>query len=193
MDDFFKTFRQSNQLTQGEMAKRLGISRQALYALEKGSSKPSLDLIAKMEALFDASWRDFFPEMSQKHPWQKIKPLKEPGLLNEKKESKINNFEDKGGYYSLEVYFPNIKKEDVELEIGKGQLIIRVQKVEEETRQEDKISFYYQIASSSMQRTFALPEEINQEKTEAKFENDVLKMKLYKLNPKADSKIIRFE
>ena len=71
--------------------------------------------------------------------------------------------------------------------------MVRVQKVEEESREEENHSFYHQVASSSMQRTFALPEEIDQEKTDAKFENEVLKVKLYKLSPKTGNKTIRFE
>lgn len=193
MDQFLSKFRKERGLNQSEMAKKLGISRQALHALERGISKPSLDLVAKMEAFFDASWRDFFPEMSQKHPWQTIKPLKEIEDSKKIKQSKVNNFEDKGDYFILEIYFPGIKKEDIELEIGKTQLIIRVQKVEEESKQEDKHSFYHQVASASMQRTFVLPCEINQEKTDAKFENEILRIKLYKLNPESDSKTIRFE
>jgi HSP20 family protein len=193
MDQFLPKFRKEKGFNQGEMAKKLGISRQSVHALEHGLSKPSLDLIAKMEALFDASWRDFFPEMSQKHPWQTIKSLDGKEKIQNSSQSKINNFSDAGDYITLEIYLPGIKKEDIELEIGKTQLIVRVQRVEEESREEENHSYFHQVASSSMQRTFSLPEEIDQEKTDAKFENEVLKLKLYKLSPKVGNKTIHFE
>jgi HSP20 family protein len=187
MEQFLPKFRKDKGLTQQELAKKLGISRQAWHALEHGSSHPSLDLLAKMEALFDTPWRDFFPEISQDHPWKKIE---------EKVASKdflVNNFNDQDDHYFIEIALPGVKKEEIELEMAKNQLIVRMQRVEEETREEEKHSFYHKVASSSVQRTFVTPEEIDPEKTEAEFKDEVLQVKLFKLNPKTDNKIIKFD
>jgi len=194
-------FRKDKGLTQKDLAKQLGISRQALHALEHGISKPSIDLLARMEALFETPWRDFFPEISDKYPFGLSESrdfssshrrfrMTTKKVGQKVKTSKINDFSDQGEYYNLEIYLPNIKKDDIELEIGKNQLIVRIQQVEEQTK-EEKQSYFHSVSSSSIQRTFNLNQSINQEKTDAKFENEILKIKLYKLKSNSEGKIFR--
>jgi len=47
-------------LTQGELAEKLGITRQTVLAIEKERYDPSLDLAFKMAALFKVSIEDIF-------------------------------------------------------------------------------------------------------------------------------------
>jgi putative transcriptional regulator len=47
-------------MTQEELARKLGVTRQTINAIEKGKYNPSLDLAFKMAKLFDASIEELF-------------------------------------------------------------------------------------------------------------------------------------
>ena len=67
--------RKEKKMSQEELAKILGISRQSLLSLERGIFKPSLGLLARLENFFQASWRELFPEIASKYYLQtKIHP-----------------------------------------------------------------------------------------------------------------------
>jgi len=51
----FKHMRELKELTQGELAQEIGISRQSVNAIEKGKSLPSIDLASEIADFFDTS------------------------------------------------------------------------------------------------------------------------------------------
>jgi HSP20 family protein len=51
----FKHMRELKELTQGELAEEIGISRQSVNAIEKGKSLPSIDLASEIAQFFDTS------------------------------------------------------------------------------------------------------------------------------------------
>jgi len=55
-----RVYRSMTNLTQGELAEKLGITRQTVLAIEKERYDPSLDLAFKMAALFKVSIEDIF-------------------------------------------------------------------------------------------------------------------------------------
>lgn len=55
-----KDLRKEHDLTQEELAQKIGISRQALIALEQGKSLPSLDLAFEFSNLFEKSIEELF-------------------------------------------------------------------------------------------------------------------------------------
>ena len=55
-----KELRKSQKLTQGELAGLIGISRQAINAIEKEKFDPSLPTAFKMASLFKTSIEDIF-------------------------------------------------------------------------------------------------------------------------------------
>jgi putative transcriptional regulator len=55
MKNRLKDMRQANGLTQADLADRLGVSRQAVIAIETEKHDPSLDLAYKIAAVFDLS------------------------------------------------------------------------------------------------------------------------------------------
>lgn len=52
--------RTRHELTQEELAKRLGITRQTVIAMEKGNYNPSLELAFKIARVFDVKIEDIF-------------------------------------------------------------------------------------------------------------------------------------
>jgi putative transcriptional regulator len=67
MKNRLKVLRAEHDLTQGELASRLGVSRQAVNAIETGKYDPSLPLAFKIAALFDLAIEDVFePDQKRK-------------------------------------------------------------------------------------------------------------------------------
>lgn len=52
MDNHLRTLRSQAQWTQADLAQRLGVSRQAVNALETGKHDPSLDLAYRISVVF---------------------------------------------------------------------------------------------------------------------------------------------
>lgn len=82
--------------------------------------------------------------------------------------------------FKIEVAAPGLEKQDFELSIEKDHLIIESSKEEEKEVKEEKFTrreFNY----ASFKRSFYLPETVNANKIEAKYENGVLNIKLPKV------------
>ncbi len=55
-----KEFRERRNITQEELARILGVSRQTIIAIEKGKYKPSLCLALKIARFFNLKVEDIF-------------------------------------------------------------------------------------------------------------------------------------
>ncbi|MGY5875626.1 MAG: helix-turn-helix transcriptional regulator [Candidatus Thorarchaeota archaeon] len=53
--------------TQEGLAKRLGVTRQTLISMEKGSYNPSLELAFKLARIFDLKIEEIFEYRDEKH------------------------------------------------------------------------------------------------------------------------------
>lgn len=60
MKNRLRVYRTMTNLTQGELAEQLGITRQTVIAIEKERYDPSLELAFKMAKLFRVSIEDIF-------------------------------------------------------------------------------------------------------------------------------------
>lgn len=60
IENRLKEFRKRNNLSQGELACELGVSRQAIIALEQGRSMPSLPLVISLCRFFNTAFEDIF-------------------------------------------------------------------------------------------------------------------------------------
>ncbi|RBQ23454.1 hypothetical protein ALNOE001_10550 [Candidatus Methanobinarius endosymbioticus] len=60
MKNRLKEFRAINDITQEKLAKKLGVSRQTILAIEKNKYDPSLKLAIKITKLFDISVEELF-------------------------------------------------------------------------------------------------------------------------------------
>ena len=60
MENRLKTYREEHGWSQGELARRLGVSRQTINAVETDKYDPSLPLALRMAKLFAVSVPDLF-------------------------------------------------------------------------------------------------------------------------------------
>lgn len=68
MKNRLRVLRAEANWTQADLAERLGVSRQAVNALETGKHAPSLDLAFKISALFEQTVEDIF-----ENPYQEFR------------------------------------------------------------------------------------------------------------------------
>lgn len=81
--------------------------------------------------------------------------------------------------YSVSVAAPGLKKEDFKIDLSGNVLSISAEKEEEKEEKEGKYN-RKEYNYSSFSRSFTLPEEVNREQIEAKYEDGVLKLVLSK-------------
>ncbi|MCJ7429497.1 MAG: helix-turn-helix transcriptional regulator [Candidatus Nanohaloarchaeota archaeon QJJ-5] len=55
-----RTLRNANDITQAELAKEVGVSRQTINAIETGKYNPSLELALKLATYFETTVEDIF-------------------------------------------------------------------------------------------------------------------------------------
>lgn len=60
MKNKLKVFRAMHELTQSELAKKLGVSRQSIVAIEKKKFNPSTQLALKMAEILETNVKELF-------------------------------------------------------------------------------------------------------------------------------------
>ncbi|EGC84347.1 helix-turn-helix transcriptional regulator [Anaerococcus hydrogenalis] len=60
MNNIIKKLRKENGLRQEDLAKKLGVSRQTIIAIENNKYDPSLELAIKISIFFDKTVNDIF-------------------------------------------------------------------------------------------------------------------------------------
>ena len=90
----------------------------------------------------------------------------------------VNILENKNEY-NVSLAVPGMKKEDFNIDVEGNMLTISCEK-EETTEQNNERYNRKEYNYSSFSRSFTLPEEVNREKIEAKYEDGVLKVMLPK-------------
>jgi HSP20 family protein len=88
----------------------------------------------------------------------------------------VNITEQKNDYL-VSLAAPGLKKEDFKIDVDGNMLTISSEK-EESKEEKDKKFTRKEYNYSSFSRSFTLPEEINKEKIEAKYEDGVLRISL---------------
>jgi len=88
----------------------------------------------------------------------------------------VNITEQKDDYL-VSLAAPGLKKEDFKIDVDGNMLTISSEKVENK-EEKDKRFTRKEYSYSSFSRSFTLPEEINKEKIEAKYEDGVLKISM---------------
>jgi HSP20 family protein len=211
-----KRFREHSNVTQGELADLLGISRQSVISLESSKCVPSVALALRIARLFDMPVEFIFNveenQLEQKEkskigenmprdltPWS---PLREIMSMRESLDrffdepTKIGSmaFHPSVGIREtekeliIEVDLPGVKEEDVDVEIENDKVILKGErKHETETKRED----YYHLESSygSFSRMISLPSYVDASKGEAVFKNGVLEVAIPKVEEKKSKKL----
>ncbi len=118
-----------------------------------------------MPSVFD----DFFK------PWNEW--FDNGGLLGRVMNVPAVNITEQKDEYIVSLAAPGLKKEDFNISMDGNMLTISSEK-EENKEEKDKKFNRKEYSYSSFSRSFTLPEEINKEKIEAKYEDGVLKISL---------------
>ena len=84
------------------------------------------------------------------------------------------------GGYSVSLDLPGVAKENVKIAIDGRRVSVSAQSQREETRKDGERVIYRERSSASFARSFTLPEEIDQEASQAKLDNGVLALTLAK-------------
>lgn len=87
------------------------------------------------------------------------------------------NITEEQGLYQVELAVPGMKKDDFKIDLDGNMLTISSEK-EESKEEKDKKFTRKEYSYSSFSRSFTLPEEVNQERIEARYEDGVLKLSL---------------
>jgi HSP20 family protein len=82
--------------------------------------------------------------------------------------------------YNVSIDLPGVAKEDVKITIEGRHVHVSARSQREETKKEGERVIYRERSSSSFARAFTLPEEVDQETSQAKLENGVLSLALSK-------------
>ncbi len=87
------------------------------------------------------------------------------------------NITEQKDEYNVSLAVPGMKKDDFKIDVDGNMLTISCEK-EENKEEKDKKFTRKEYNYSSFSRSFTLPEEINKEKIEAKYDNGVLNISL---------------
>lgn len=126
-------------------------------------------LPAKASASFPTLLDDFFK------PWSE---WFNGGLGRELTVPAVNITENKDDY-RISVAAPGLKKNDFNIDVDGNMLTISSEKEESKQEKDEKYT-RKEYSYSSFSRSFSLPEEVNQEKIEATYEDGILKVMLPK-------------
>lgn len=97
------------------------------------------------------------------------------------------NVSEEADRYNLELSAPGFEKTDFRISLNNGVLVISGEhKTEKESTEKNYTRKEYNYGS--FQRSFTLPEEVNEETIDAKYENGILKVVLPKKEGKIKSK-----
>ncbi|MCY4560775.1 MAG: Hsp20/alpha crystallin family protein [Flavobacteriaceae bacterium] len=105
-----------------------------------------------------------------------------------KNSSPMVNIRETDKHYELDFAVPGMKKKDFQVELDHGVLTISTsKKTENQTREDDFIK--REFAFTSFERSFELPENVNTDSINAKYQDGILRITLAKLvEVESDSK-----
>jgi HSP20 family protein len=122
-------------------------------------------LTERMPSFFD----DYF------RPWNEW--FDNGGLLGRVMNVPAVNITEQKDEFQVSIAAPGLKKDDFKINVEGNMLTISSEK-EESKEEKDKRFARKEYSYSSFSRSFTLPEEVNMEKIEAKYEDGVLKISL---------------
>ncbi len=174
-----KNLRQKQELTQEELAEKLGISRQALIALEQGKSLPSLNLALEMSSLFEKSIEEIFFDEDFLMPIELTRrAIRTPSVNVYEKEKNV----------IVEAQLPGIKIENVDIEVADNYVSLSGEQ-KEEKEDKDKNFYRKEVSYGSFSRVIPLPVKVKSDKVEAEAKDGILKITLPKTEVKKAKKL----
>jgi HSP20 family protein len=84
------------------------------------------------------------------------------------------------GQYTVSIDLPGVAKDDVKITIDGRRVDVSAQSKQEQTKKEGERVIYRERSASRFARSFTLPEEVDQDASQAKLDNGVLSLTLAK-------------
>lgn len=125
--------------------------------------------LAKLSERMPSVFDDFF------RPWNEW--FDNSGLLGRTLNVPAVNITEQKDEYHVSLAAPGMKKEDFNIDVDGNMLTISSEKEESKEEKEKKFT-RKEYSYSSFSRSFTLPEEVNKEKIDARYEDGVLKISL---------------
>jgi len=141
------------------------------------ATRPSPQLARSFDRLFDDTFERFFGATCATDD-----PARSPSL----------DVTEADGGYSVVLDLPGVAKEDVKITIDGRRVSVSAQAQREQTRQDPQAQsrlIYRERSSASYARSFTLPEEVDQEASQAKLDNGVLTLTLAKKRASASKQL----
>jgi HSP20 family molecular chaperone IbpA len=169
-------------LSQEELARRVGVSRQALIAIERGASRPSLPVVLAIMRVLDLPFQELFEREGfrlqaqtnqTKSSEQSVIPL-----TNHCFPIPFNLF-DTGTALLVEADLAGVKEEDVIIDVGISHIVLSATR---QATDRSHLAITETIPSGQLLRILALPEPINPDLAEATLRNGLLRLTLPKNN-----------
>jgi len=96
---------------------------------------------------------------------------------------------EKADTFEVEVDLPGVNKDDIQVDIQGNRVSISAQSKSEKEQKEGDRVLYSERYAASYARSFDLPQDVDDEKSEATFENGVLKLTLPKRAASANKRL----
>ncbi|HPM27986.1 MAG TPA: Hsp20 family protein [bacterium] len=208
MDNHLKNIRRRVGLTQEELAEQLGVSRQAIIALENGRNLPSIPLAINIAQFFQLPVEVIFhcqKENNQKKgdpmdkeimpwsPWREMASMREAldrmfdeGVTTLTRNSDWQypaiNVRQTENNILIEADVPGMKQEDIDIEISDNMVTIAG---ERKASHEEKGANYFhkEVSFGSFRRSINLPVDVKGDKASADIVDGTLVVKLPKAEP----------
>jgi len=203
-----RDLRRESSITQEELAKRLGVSRQSIISVETGKCLPSVPLAFAISRFFQSPLEQLFvlenddndlgtSNVPLEDTMREISPFRGASSLHEAIdrmfEESIAPLRRGGMVPSMNIYqtpkeivveadVPGMTEDDVDIEIRDGVLTIKGER-KEEAEQKDKEYFHREVSFGSFQRAVTLPTEVMPDKATATVTKGQLKVVLPKAEP----------
>ncbi len=202
-----RELRKATGLTQEALSAELGISRQALIALEQGLNSPSLPLTFRIAHFFNLSVDDMFGNVRSATPADTKKgvlmtkelvpfsPLREMretidrmmddsmlGFTNPRPAVPALNVHQDDQAITVELHAPSYRDDDIEIEIGDGFITISGQTAEQ-AEDQSRQYLHREWQRQNFCRTITLPDSVNAEQAKAELKDGVLTIVLPKMEP----------
>lgn len=183
-----RQLRRTKNLSQEELAKRLGISRQAVIAIEQGGSLPSLPVILAMLRALDVP----FDYLFQGNEWSPFRTLDTEREISQ--DSQLSYYRHGEGsqqiplslsetstHIVITAELPGVKEEDLTVDLGSQHVIIMaVKQLHNQTPCQTHIQ---ERTFGPLLRIVSLPCPINPTQAQAMFKNGVLQLEIAKALP----------
>jgi len=206
-----RDLRQAKELSQDELARQLGVSRQSIISLEQGEYLPSTRLLLDMINFFNCSVADLFSgvelnnleeggesqmQIMRYDPFQAIDKMHEDITdMVEKSFGRVDwpralgasigamNIHETDKTYEIEVQVPGFKEDEINVELSEDSLTISGSKKEEQKEKEGRNTVRREWEQSQFSRSIRFAQPIDEKKVEAKLEDGALIIVAPKVEP----------